>query len=212
MLLFLSTLLIAGGIFILLLSTKSVISLHFFVALLIGFYTFISFWESKIIAYSPKLNYIYEPVKMGTLLFSIAMFVGMGWSKKFNVDFNLVWISSLIIGGAVMFTLSKIIEISKIETLNSKLIVYLSAVVILIPTLFYPSIVGAILILLISYYVGHITGGVLGLLALAYFIIQFYYDLQMTLLLKSIILFASGSVLIGLFFIVTNQLKGYETD
>ena len=53
-------------------------------------------------------------------------------------------------------------------------------------------------------WVNYKTGLVIGIISFIYFISQYYYDLNFTLLTKSIILFSSGIVFI-LFYLFTNK-------
>ncbi len=77
---------------------------------------------------------------------------------------------------------------------------------ILLPTLFAPSISGALLILLLGFGFHYRTGLVLGILNTIYFISRFYYDLGLTLLIKSILLIVSGVFFLFFYFLLTRKI------
>src|SRR5690606_13137026 len=80
----------------------------------------------------------------------------------------------------------------------------------LLPTLYAPSISGALLIVLLSFLVNYRTGFAIGIIALIYFVVQYYYDLNLSLLTKSIILFSSGTVFLVFYFFFTKMTKDNE--
>lgn len=65
---------------------------------------------------------------------------------------------------------------------------------------------GAILIILLSFQVNYKTGLFLGILLFIYAIIQYYYDLQYTLLIKSGILFLTGILFILVYILITKKM------
>ncbi len=79
------------------------------------------------------------------------------------------------------------------------MIIYILSVLLLTSTLLSPAISGAFLIILVSVLVHYKTGLAIGILAFIYFIIQYYYDLNFTLLTKSILLMSSGVVFLAFY-------------
>jgi len=69
---------------------------------------------------------------------------------------------------------------------------------------------GALLVMLTSFYIGHRTSFIIGLLALIYFVVLYYYDLQFTLLQKSGLLVLTGALFTGGYLLLQKHLKGYE--
>jgi len=51
---------------------------------------------------------------------------------------------------------------------------------------------------------------VLGIITLIYFIVQFYYDLSINLLFKSILMLVSGALFFALYWLVTKKLNADE--
>jgi len=63
---------------------------------------------------------------------------------------------------------------------------------LLLPTFFAPAICAPILLLLLTWKVGYRTGSGLSVIALIYAVSRYYYDLNLTLLHKSVVLMVSG--------------------
>ena len=80
--------------------------------------------------------------------------------------------------------------------------IYILSALILVSTIFSPSISGGIVIVLLSFLVNYKTGLAIGIISIIYFVSQYYYDLNFTLLTKSIILFVSG-IMFLLFYLFT---------
>jgi len=109
-----------------------------------------------------------------------------------------------------MYLVYSIIKINEIKTVKSKVLIYALSVLILIPTIFSPSISGAIVIVLLSFLVNYKTGLAIGIISIIYFVSQYYYDLNFTLLTKSIILFVSGIIFLVFYLFTTKNLSANE--
>jgi len=73
-------------------------------------------------------------------------------------------------------------------------------------TIVFPAISASMLIILLCFWVNYRSGYIIGIMALCYFICQFYYDLSFTLLVKSELLFASG-ILFGLVYFSVQKIS-----
>jgi hypothetical protein len=180
---------------------------HGLVLLLAGVLTYMSLREATLITASPKLNLKYNPIRLGVLV-SLVLTLALFIHQKFlSTQFNQFWIASsfLIICLFVLihYVLRDMTEISQ----KMKIVLYSCSALLLAPTLFAPSIPGALLVLLSSFYISHKPGFWIGLLALAYFIILYYYDLNLTLLAKSMVLMASGLLFLGGFILLNRYLR-----
>ena len=85
--------------------------------------------------------------------------------------------------------------------------IYALSLLTLLTTILAPAISGSLLIVLLAFKVNYRTGFVMGLIALVYGIGQYYYDLQFTLLVKSIMLMASGALFLLFYFYLKNKVK-----
>ena len=98
----------------------------------------------------------------------------------------------------------------EIEALKDKILIYALTSLVLIPLLFAPFILGVIVLILISFLVNYKTGLVIGILSIVYFISRYYYDLDFTLLTKSILLFVSGIIFLLLYILTNKKLNTHE--
>ena len=117
-----------------------------------------------------------------------------------GLEFSYLWISSLVIIGANLFSIYKIMDGLDIGESKNVLVMAL-ATIIFLPTIFSPFISGAILILILNYHIGHRTGIAIGVIALIYSVSQYYYDLNLTLLQKSGVLVLSGVLFLLAYFV-----------
>jgi uncharacterized membrane protein len=132
----------------------------------------------------------------------------VGKKGLFNIDY--IWISSVVIISAIIYLLFKLFKILNINNIQHKIGICIFAVLALLPTTFSPTISGAILLILLSFYVNYKTGLALGIIAFIYFIARYYYDLNLTLLTKSILLFSSGVLFIALYLFIHKKLTTNE--
>jgi hypothetical protein len=210
MLSFLSVLVVFGSLLSFLSINNSYDLIHLYIPCL----TFlIAFWylhESDILAFHPKIAKLYNPVCLGLV---ISFLAGLAFVCKrgfLPIAENYVWISSISTIGAVVYLLSILMKTFGIHQDKIKWTLYGLGVLVMLPTAFSPAISGAILILLLSYYVKHVTGFVIGIVSLFYFLSQYYYDLNFTLLVKSGILFSSGLLFLVVYFFSQPYLQENE--
>ncbi|MEM9259101.1 MAG: DUF4401 domain-containing protein, partial [Bacteroidota bacterium] len=83
--------------------------------------------------------------------------------------------------------------------------------ILLLPTLLAPAAAPTLLILLLSFGTGYRLGTAIGALALVYFLGQYYYDLNLTLLTKAYVLLVSGALLLAAYKWLQPKLSTDET-
>jgi hypothetical protein len=195
---FISVLTISGNLLALILLNNNANLIHVYIAIVAVLISYLFLNEAKIIASYKKLSKLYFPVRIG-LIFSLLaglIIVGKRSFIYMSIEQNYIWISSIVLFIVVFYIVKNIITINEITDSKKKITIYSLTALVLIPTLFSPSISGAIVIILLSFLVNYRTGLAIGVLSIIYFISQYYYDLNFTLLTKSILLFSSGIVFI----------------
>lgn len=202
---FISILLINGCILCLMFFNDLYSYLHLYIGFNVLLLTYLFLNESKLISSNKKISKLYNPSRIGLIISLLTGLVIIGQKNIFPIPLNYIWLSSITISIVLIYLVYNILEIIKIETLKNKIVIYFLTVLVLIPTIFSPSISGAILIILLSFLVNYKTGLALGIISFIYFISQYYYDLNFTLLTKSIILFSSGIVFL-LFYVFTIKM------
>ncbi|WP_073851701.1 DUF4401 domain-containing protein [Pontibacter flavimaris] len=204
---FLAVLVLNGSLLSLIFSHEVYPLAHGLIALLALILTYLSLNEARLIAASRRFALVLGPVRMGvifSLVITLALFVHQ---KFFSTTITYFWVSSLILIACLLLLVYRVLRDVAVFSPKTKLVVYTCAVLLLAPFILTPSVPGALLILLASFYIGHKPGFWVGLLALVYFIILYYYDLNMTLLSKSGVLVASGLLFLGGFILLNNYLK-----
>ena len=206
---FISVIITSGSFISLIISNKYYDLIHLYNAL----FSILLIWsylnEAKIITLSKEICKLYNPVRTG-LIFSliIGLFV-VGKRDLVKISADYIWLSSVVTIPILIYLIYRIIQIIEIRNLKLEILIYSLSALVLLPTAFAPAISGALLILLVSFFVNYKTGIALGIIATIYFISQYYYDLNLTLLVKSLILFSTGIVFL-LFYFLTNQSKTNE--
>ena len=207
---FISVLAISGSCLILISSQNLYDLVHIYISAntLILAYIFLN--EARIISSRGKMSKLYNPIRAGLIVSLLFGLVSIGKRHLIPISQNHIWISSIVMIFVIMYLVYTIINIIEIETIKSKLLIYSLSAIILIATLWCPSISGAIVILLLSFLVNYKTGLALGIVSLIYFISQYYYDLNFTLLVKSMILVVSGIILLLFFLFTTKMIRANE--
>ncbi len=173
-------------------------------------YLFLILNESKIICFNPKLNSLFIPLQAAffisflTALNIFTIFENNFIKNELIYSLNLYNIlTSIIINLAIIFLIYKI-------NMENKYLIIIMLLLFSIPTIYSPYISGSILTLLISYYFYYKSQIVISILVFIVCILKYYYYLDISLLNKSLILMASGSILVVMWFILNKFSKNYD--
>lgn len=204
---FISVLIINGCIIKLILSNNAYNNLiHVYIFALVIIVTYLFMKEAKIITASKACSKLYNPIRIGLTVSFLSGLIFLGIKGILAISPDYIWLSSIIIISAIVYLVSILFGVLQINKTRQKIIIYIVTILLLLPTALSPAISGAILIILLSFLVNYKTGLVLGIIAFIYFISQYYYDLNFTLLTKSILLFSSGILFIALY-LFTNKKR-----
>ncbi|NQY06909.1 MAG: DUF4401 domain-containing protein, partial [Flavobacteriaceae bacterium] len=206
---FIALLSISGSLLVLIFENDLYGLMHVYVALYSIGLTCILLNEAKLIASSKKLSKLYNPLRIGFIFSLLFGLFCIGKKNLLTEDFS-PWFSSIVMIPITLYLISQIIKILDVKLTKSKNIIYYLSVLILTSTVFSPAISGALIIILLCFLVNYRTGFVIGIIATIYFISQYYYDLNLTLLTKSMILFGSGVVFLLLYFLITKKKNSHE--
>lgn len=207
---FIAVLVANGSLMALLMNNRGYNLLYIFIALLIAGILGIVLKEAAWITGSKKTNRLYNPLRMGLICSLLGALVFIANHRFMPPSFYYSWIAVLTAIAAILYITPDILHVLQVQEARHRKLLYTAVVVVLLSTVLAPAITGALFVLLVCYRVNYKTGVVLGIVALVYFISQYYYDLQVTLLTKSILLMASG-ILFLLFYWFTHKKTGkYE--
>ncbi|MBD1398089.1 DUF4401 domain-containing protein [Pontibacter sp. JH31] len=183
---------------------------HALLAMLAAVLTYMSLYEAKLLAASRRVALVFGPVRMGVIL-SLVTTLGLFMHQKFlSSSITHFWLSGLFLIGCLLLLLNRVLCENGVEDKKTQAIFYTCCGLILVPTMMAPSVPGALLVVLSSFYIGHKTGFWVGLLALAYFLVLYYYDLHMTLLAKSGVLVLTGSLFLAGLYLLNRYLRRHE--
>lgn len=195
---FVSVLIINGSILTLIISNNAYNLIHLHVSALALTTVFFFVREAKFITTSKTFSKLYNPIRIGLIFSLLSGLVFLGKRGILPVSTDYIWISSIIIISSIIYLISILFNLLGITESKHKISIYIFTILTLLPTALSPAISGAILVILLSFMVNYKTGLAIGVISFIYFISQYYYDLNFTLLTKSILLFSSGILFIGL--------------
>ena len=204
---FISILIINGTLLSFIIKNKSFDLIHIYIAIITFSLTFCFLYEAKLISKSKVISKLYNPVRIGLLISMIVGLIFVGKEGMLELSAKYIWISSVFIIPILIYVTSLILKIININDNKYKMIIYAASILILLPTALSPAISGSLLILLLSFLVNYKTGFAISCIAFIYFVSQYYYDLNFTLLTKSELMFASG-ILFLLFYFFTYKKLG----
>jgi len=206
MLSFISVLIINGSILMLIISNRDHDVIHIYVSALALIITYFMLKEAKIITTGKALSKLYNPIRTG-LIFSFASgLIFLGKKGILTLSPGYIWLSSIVIIAVIVYLVSILFDVLDITKVQHKTVINIFTILVLLTTALSPAISGAILIVLLSFLVNYKTGLFLGIIAFIYFVSQYYYDLNFTLLTKSILLFSSGVLFIILYLFTHKKL------
>lgn len=206
---FISIITIGAAMLFLIMSYNIPDAIHGYLLLYTVLLAFCFLNEAKLLTSSRKLAQLNGPLRIGLVFCLLFGLVAVGKNGLAPISGSYIWISSVASIGLILHLADKLLKRFGIVGQKKALMLVL-CVFTLLPTLFAPAISGALLIVLLSFLINYKTGFAIGIIALIYFVIQYYYDLSLTLLTKSIILFSSGVVFLVFYFFFTQMTKTDE--
>ena len=207
---FISVLSINGNFIFLIISNNLYDLIHLYVTINTLILTYLFLNEAKIISTSKRMSQLYNPVRIGLVISLLFGLISIGKRHLIPISQSHIWLSSIVMILVIIYLIYSIIKINEIKTVKSKVMIYILSALILISTIFSPSISGAIVVMLLSFLVNYKTGLAIGIISIIYFVSQYYYDLNFTLLTKSIILLVSGVMFLLFYLFTTKKLNSNE--
>jgi uncharacterized membrane protein len=203
MLSFIAVLVINGAILFLILQSEILGLINVYVALLVCLLTLLITQEARLITSSKILNKLYEPTKIALILVALYTAGMVNKSGLFFKEIELMWLPSLASFICILYVIYLITNILKISNPTHKILIFLASILILSLTIFASTISCAMLVILLCFLTNYKTGFAIGIIAFIYAIGQYYYDLNLTLLTKSIILMVSGVLFLVFYYLIS---------
>ncbi|MET0243590.1 MAG: DUF4401 domain-containing protein [Flavitalea sp.] len=206
---FISVLVINGSIIGIILSGNHN-NINLYVPFAVIVFLLITLNEAMIVTAHRKLSKLYEPLRLGTLISLLAGLALTGVRDLITLDYRLVSITAIVSIAAMFFLAFRLFRVLEIEKPSTKALVICLGILFLIPTIMSPAIPGSLLIILVCFYVNYKPGLIIGIISLVFFISRYYYDLNLTLLSKSLILMLSGVIFLLCYFVTVKKLERHE--
>ena len=169
----------------------------------------LAFWyynEAGILTARNFVSRIYYPVRTGTVFAFMTTLIFIGKRGILPFSNTTYWLTSVFIFGAILYVLYNLLQALGVRSLIRKWSIYAVVTCVLLPTIYAPAISSSFLLILLAFHVNHKTGTAVGIIGLIYFISQYYYDLEFTLLTKSVLLFTSGVLFLVLFYFLNKKI------
>ena len=159
---------------------------------IIAIFLFVNLSETKILSYTNGDLSKYKPIHSGLFVSCVLSLAGL--SVNYLTKSTNDWIISVfMLVGPV-----------------HQVCIYLLCILICFPSLHAPYLSGSILLILICFQYGYKAESAVALLLFIYSISKYYYDLDITLLTKSITLFFTGIALLIAWYIFTQKKTRHE--
>ncbi len=207
---FVSVLIINGSILSLIFINEKFNLFHIYVSILTLLMTFYFLKEATIITKLKIKSLLYNPVRIGLVFSFLSGLIFLSRKSYMSLTLDYNWLSSIVIITAIIFIISKLLAVLNITDIKHIISVYVLTILSLLPTALSPAIAGSILIILLCFWVNHKTGFVLGIISFIYFLSRYYYDLNLTLLTKSILLMLTGVLFITLYLFINKKTTSNE--
>ena len=204
---FLATVVMGGSLLFLAHDGFDRFGAHLYVGFVGVLLTVFIHFEARSLTASRLLNRRYDGIRIGLML---ALLIGAGYLSDFRFWMELPrlpnWYASVVLVPLTLWVVHNLFrrflrpegakDVAAVARVNSpRHWLYLGGVlVLLLPTIFAPALSATLLCLLLAWTAGYRTGTILAVVALVYFLSRYYYDLNLSLLSKSLILCASGSL------------------
>jgi len=179
---------------------------HFLLIIEVVALTYLLLNEGEIIKISTKVNFLFVPLRSSLIISIIATMIAMSFEgKDSEVYFNQL--SSITFLAATIYTIYKIIGTYPLISKNQQVLIYIVTTVLFIPAMFHLPIAGALFLLVITFYTDYITGLAMSIGAIIFATVHYFATLELSLLLKSIMMIVSGIFFILAYFGVIKLIQ-----
>jgi hypothetical protein len=166
--------------------------------------------EAAVLSKRNLISTIYKPLRLGLILATIVttafiILSHYGTNEQVNNTSFALYILSVLYALATLWVVYKIT--SKFEITKSKVLfpTYGLLILLLGSTVINPGIACSILLILICFNYQYRIGLSIGLISLLLSLCHFYYNLNFSLLVKSLILIISGLLFLAIYFVINSN-------
>jgi len=209
---FISFLIMVGSLIVIFIENDLYNGFHFLTASVAIFVFYLFQYESQLLTNYRKLIFLYDPLRIAAICSFIVFLYLVSKINFLHISQELSFISSSVIICLIIYLMYKIRGILLLEKNKELIVASVAILLLLIPTINFPAISGSILIILCCFRNNYKTGFAIGVLALLYFVSQFYYDLTYTLLVKSLLMLVCGIIFFACYFLTNKRFAIHEEN
>jgi hypothetical protein len=207
---FISAIIFLGAIPFIFVTESYINSVHIINNIFVILMTFWILKEAQIISTYKKYSKLYEPFRMALIIVVIALYLFLIIVVRFEEKSMASWPSSLAPIAMLCLVASRLINIFDIKEKSNQWYIYILLLIILGYLFIAPGILISLLVLVLGVYVQHKISIALGITSLIGFSSYFYYNLEWTLLEKSITLMIVGLALLFIYYLSFNFFESNE--
>lgn len=176
----------------------------------------ISNHEAFIISKRNFISQIQQPLRTALFLSTLATtaYIVLShfdtYENSLNTSSIALYLTSITYAVAIIYMIHKIMLKFGITNTKLRITIYTLSLMILVATMINPGISASIFLILLCFYYQYKFGFSLSIIAMLFFLWHFYYNLNFTLLTKSILLLASGALFIAAYFVINITKDQHE--
>ncbi len=167
--------------------------------------------EALLLSKRNIMSTIYQSLRIALTLSTIATtaYIVLSHFKTYETYDNNTAIAlytlSVAYSVVILYLVRKIIQKFDNKMANKSILIYILVILILGSTIINPGISGAIILILLCFYYQYKFGLSIGIIVLLFFLWHFYYNLNFSLLTKSIFLMLSGFVFLAIYYVINSK-------
>lgn len=211
MLSFFSTLIASASILLFIAHRKWYDGIHAYVVLWVCLSLWLYYNESRVMSWGDRFSRQYPPVRIVAVLSLIVALFFVCNNRIMAYGKGTLWITSLATTAGILYVVHGLAPLFGFRSLYDRLTLMAGTLLLMLPLWLAPALTGSVLIVLLGFRTADRTAFSLGILAFLYFTVQYYYDLDITLLDKSYVMMSTGALFMALFLLSHRKLKSLET-
>ena len=172
--------------------------------------TFLFLNESVILLKGSKIKDVYKSIRLAHILVILGVLNYTSPSNYFGVSFHLNGFIIASVYTCLVWCLFRIVKEQQNLKMLDMVIIVVVGLLMILPTYMNMGFGFSVLLLLLCFRSQYKTGLILAILSFCYFLCMFYYDLQFSLMVKSLLLMGTGMILIGLYALMTRKIRTNE--
>lgn len=152
----------------------------------------------------------YTPFHSGLFVSCICLLAGLSVNYGIPAPY---WLLSIFIWIGILLIIQRIMPVMEVTNPVSQIGICILCILICLPTMFAPYLSGSLLLILICFHYGYKAECAAALLLFIYAVSKYYYDLNLSLLVKSITLFFTGIIfMIAWYYFTQKRTKHEKTE